>query len=203
MPEDSLFKSLFSTELSKGEQKKKAVLNAVVLSLASRGLDGTTFESVGKLANLRKSHVAYYFPDRESMLQGAIKLVTATAQEVTLSHLIKAESPKEKVLSIVDGCFDWLEKFPEQGKVMLLFYYLSSMDENYKQLHREIREVGAERLALTLQNLSVGKKEAPLLARNIQSLIFGGVVDALSLGNKKDLRLVHARIRSTVEDILS
>ncbi len=169
---DNLYFELFKTEPRKGDLRRRKIVLATITCIATNGIEGTTFESIGKLLRLRKSHVAYYFPDKTALVEAAVRLITATAQSITVEHIQKSSAkniPENMLDAFVAGAFDWVKRHPDQVSVMLLFFQYCTHNRKYRNLYTEIRTAGRNRLTEIVENERV--------ASQIQALITGAIVD--------------------------
>jgi AcrR family transcriptional regulator len=146
-------------------------------------------------------HIAYYFPDREALVEGAVRLAVETGQSYTIAHLQKAKSTEEGLAAIVHGAFDWLEANPRYFSMMMLFYFLASYDERYLALHTELRAEGEKRIASLLEKSGKfpDKKARLQRTRDIHGLITGNVIGWATTKSKAPLSEARKR---TVETVL-
>lgn len=161
------------------DDKKTELIRIIIDCIAREGTEGLSFEQVGNLAQMKRSHVAYYFPSRQAMIEAAIRWVVQEGQKFTQERVQQARTPQEALLGSVKGAFDWLEHSPGYSTLMILFYYLASYDEAYRKLHSELRTVGEERILSLLRLAHPQSKASAKLrdrARDIQGLITGNIV---------------------------
>src|SRR3989338_3165884 len=112
--EEAIYKVLFAEGLSRGDLKKVEIIKMVIMLIASKGIEQTSFENVGRPLGMTKANVAYYFLNKEEMIQYAIKYITVTAQQITVSEIEKATTHKERIEAYVKGTFRWAKEYPEQ-----------------------------------------------------------------------------------------
>src|SRR4051794_18841680 len=156
---------------------RSRIVRAVIHSLAERGLSGTTFQSVGRLAKVQRTHITYYFPNYDELVQAAVHEVVATAQEITKKRLESAQSPREKCLAILHAAFDHIERNPSHGAVLTVFYHLCAYHPLFRQMNATFRRLGEERIEATLQEVlksrRLSRKRLEHLTKSVQLLIFG------------------------------
>jgi hypothetical protein len=143
------------------------------------------------------------------MIESAIRWVVQKGQQITAQKVEVAHTPSEALRAIVEGAFDWLEKYPRYGTIMVLFYYLASYDPYYRTLHSKMRSIGEERILSVLRIVSgKGKKNTRSLrnqAACIQGLITGNLLGWLTTENEvplkslKEKTVVSALLLSAVE----
>ena len=180
--QEAYFKT-FPTAPRKGERRKLEILQAAVHSLAKEGFAGSTFDHVAKTLGVRRSHIAYYFKDREDLLEAVVKYVATVAQTVTLETVEIAKTAEDKIMAISDGAFIWARKYPEQAKVVLLFYYLCTYEKRFQKLQAHIREAGHQRIRALLATFAKGSEpELDELAKALQGVMTGLVVEQCTVG---------------------
>jgi len=181
---NDIYKFLFDPAASKGEQRRYQIIQAGTEHIAKSGYVGGLFEQISKKLNIRRSHVSYYFEDRDSLFTEIIKYIIGTAQYITVEKVKAASSPEERILAMSDAAFDWSEKYPEQSKVLLFFFYLSSTDTRFQSMNSAIRNAGFERIRTLLKShhekSNLVPSEIDHMAKAIQMTITSCVLEAMS-----------------------
>lgn len=200
---DLLFRQAVAAAPSKTEKRRALILQTVVNLLATEGVDSLTFESVGKAANMARSHVVYYYANREELVVAAIRFAALSA-----AHIIEAEiergrntgkSWKGALRGYIEGNFEWIRRYPLHANVYTLLYYLASLHPTYRSLHTEIRQAGTERIIGLLElGPPRGKKTTRVLAKAIQGLITGNLIDVMTTNLKNNF---EERRRETLDVI--
>lgn len=179
----SLNSQLFGYRPNRGDSTRIRILGAAITLMAEGGLESITFDVIGEKVGLGKANVRYHFQDKQSIFLAAIKYIVINAQSITREAVAQATTPSEQLKAVIVSGLMWLEDFPAHAKVWLLFWSLSTRNEEYLALHHEARTVGAERLSSILKSLKPAKltsKQALSLARHIQKLITAEVVEHLT-----------------------
>jgi AcrR family transcriptional regulator len=168
----------------RGMERRLRIIRAAIDSLSTVGIQDTTFDAVGKIAKMQRSHVAYYFKTHEELLNATIRFVIASAQEVTIELTQKAEAPEDRVSGMVRGAFEQAKRYPKHAMVLTLLWNLATLDPKYRLFHTELRHIGAERvehvLELLLDNKKVKQAMRRSIAKTIQAITFGYLLEALS-----------------------
>lgn len=183
--EENAYFAQFPSQPRKGDHRKLEILRAAIACVAQSGYDGATLKAVAEHLGTRRSHIVYYFKDRDELLVGALQLVAVVAQSITVSCVSEAKTPLEKIVAISDGAFLWAKEYPDQAKFMLLFYYLCTYEETFRKIHFRIRETGFQRVRELLQSiLPEGTPELGLdgLAKSLQVLMMGFLIEQLTTG---------------------
>ena len=189
-PVDPAFHLLFELKPRKSDLKKMAIIQAAVASLAKDGFEGGTFDKVAKRLKTRRSHIVYYFKDRDELFMAVIKYVIATAQQITVEMVSAQTDPFEQVMAMGDAAFEWSEQHPEQAKVLTFFYFICGSDAKFRKLNSQIREAGEARLQALLGAAfkgKVAKVNLEELAKGLQSVMTGLVLDSVTTEKPKGL----------------
>lgn len=196
---DPVFYELMERDPKNWNLRKVQILNAAIEQLAEKGITETSYDSLAKALDIGRSHIAYYFADKESLFLEVIRFVAATAQKITIEALERAPRDQE-VEAIVNGAFDWAEQFPMQLRIMLLFYYFSSVRPNYKKFHTQVRLTGRKRLA---EAIGGPREKAERLAIGVQGLVTSCLLEASTLDHKgEDIKSARERCLRLVKDLL-
>ena len=203
---DALLFQVFDVKRSRSEERKIKILEAFIDSIATRGFDHTSFESLGKTVGMQRTHVNYYFNSRDELMTTAIRYAVALGQQITIEHVQKATNWKDRLKAVVEGPFEWLERYPKHGAVMALFYYLCAYDPNYRKLQNLIREGGEKRIVACFQTLvetgKVSSKKAIEIARTIQSLMAGNIVNYFAADYPVSLKVVKANTVKLARELI-
>lgn len=172
---------IFGDGPSKGTLKKFEIVQATIECIATIGFEKTTYEAIAKKIGTRRAHIAYYFKDKQDIFKACIKYIVSNYHNVSLDHVSKATSPKDKLLKYVEGPYIWSQKYPNELSSMLLFYYLCTVHNSYKKLHDNVRSAGIERIRIILSDelkVQLPKREVLTLCRSIQNIMNGSHLSA-------------------------
>lgn len=178
---DALLFRVFDVKPSKSETRKLKILQAAIRSIAERGFEATTFDAIGKMVKMQRTHVNYYFQSRDELLRTAVRYAIALGQQIIIDHVKESTSWRDRLARVVEGPFVWIEKYPEHGPVITIFYHRCSSDPAFRQVQNTIREGGQDRMAACLEELVLAKqltkKRSVELARQIQALVTGMIIN--------------------------
>lgn len=174
---DALFFRVFDVRPGKSEETKLRILQAAIELIATRGYEATTFDAIGKAVKMGRTHVNYYFTSREELLRTAVRYAIALGQQIIIEHVADSSDWHDRLRRVVEGPFKWLEKYPQHGPLMLIFYHRCATDEDHKKTQTMIRQGGEDRALACLEPLVLAgrlpKKRAKEIARTTQALITG------------------------------
>ncbi len=201
-----IFVELFPHQLGVGEKTKVRLIQAAIQCLGEQGWNQFTFEAVGTIAGMNRSQVKYHFKDLDTLLKAAIEYTVAVAQRKVIKKMDRAEEGEKQILALVHGFFEWANENPNQGSVLLLLYYLSSLDNHYRELHTKMGAMGDRRIYLALKKIKQKKqwteRELEWRSRSIWAVIDGFVMYLLSSYPKKKMNHYLAPSLSAVAALL-
>ena len=188
---DPRFAKTFPTSPTKGDLKRFEIISVTMKLVASKGINSFSFDQIAKQLGTRRSHITYYFSSREDLLNDIFKFITMTAQDITIEQVRMVESPKDQLIAVARGAFLWSERFPEQYKMMLLFYFICSHNEKFRRFHSDVRQIGLSRIEALLRSILEVRPERviliPSLARQFQAVITGLLVERFSCNSTQEV----------------
>jgi AcrR family transcriptional regulator len=175
---------VINVNLRKGDLRKVEIIKSAIDCLATLGVEQTTFEEIGRKIGIRKSHVAYHFPNMDDLIETAIRYVLANVQNYVVAH-VKNETGWRRALEVQARCtIGWPRVFPNDARVYLFFCYRCSYNARLRELNREFREVGIRRIVGLLEPVAkkskVGADRLQDVARRAQEIVFGALLTALT-----------------------
>jgi AcrR family transcriptional regulator len=174
--------------------------------LAKEGVQALNSEYLSRKLKMSRSHVLYYFPDTEAMIEAAIKFVILVGQEVTVAHLVNHDNStsRDKLTAYVDSTFSWLEQFPKHASIYTLFHYYSIFDPKFKALHEQVITGSEARIASIL--LSDSKKK--VLTKSIQSIsqmirvvLMGNLITCFGTSREENISKEKRETLKTILDL--
>jgi AcrR family transcriptional regulator len=193
--------TLPGVQIRKSDLKRIEIIEAAIECMATIGIENTSFEAVGKSLKMARSHLVYYFKDKESLFRDAIQYVAAMGQQITLEHLQRA-APENQLRAYVEGTFDWIARYPQHATIMPLFFYVSATRKEYRELHAKSRNLARDRILAILAILESGKKRTPKqrteIAERILACLTGFYLDYLATRRSGTLGEVKERALSAI-----
>jgi AcrR family transcriptional regulator len=184
-PLDPIYYKLMESDPKTWPLAKLQILNAFFGALADEGVENVNLEKLAKKLGMARSHVAYYFKNRELLHKDAMSFIAFTAQQITMA-VWEAAPAGQKTRAIVNGAFAWAERLPEHAVAFGLLQYYASFRPAYRGLLTKIRGEGRKRLAgsMALDRPSLLKDQPRLEARalRMQLLISAYLTEALTTG---------------------
>jgi AcrR family transcriptional regulator len=200
--QNPIYNQILEFKPRKSDMRKVTILESVLDCIANDGIDNTTAQLVGKKAKMRRSHVAYYFPDRDAMIEAALKFVVSTGQEITVAYLTPATNPRDSLIRYVEGTFAWLERHPRHASVVILLHYYGVCIPKYRKFHSQIRRTSESRIEAILQDApakkGLGKAQTKRVSRTIRSILVGSLVVYFSTEREQEYDVLR---KETIEAI--
>lgn len=202
----ALYYQIFDLKPGKGEERKIKILEAFIRQVATRGLEQISFETLGKAVKMKRTHIAYYYPNREELIRASVRFAVAVGQRMTIAEVEKARGWKDKLRAVVNGPLEWFHAYPEHVAVMGMFYYLCSYDDKARELQSNIRQMGEDRILSCLEPLAEAKKvsveDLREAARHIQNLMTGTLTNFYNSDYPEKRKEMRDRLMSAVEKLL-
>ena len=197
-PLPSLYFDILKLKPKTSDVRQVKILQAVISILARDGVDELTFERIGKKTGMARSHVVYYFKDREELIESAMKFVALTAQEIIVEKLKDGSGDWKDILRhYIESNFDWISENPDHAAIFYLMYYRAAVKPRYRKLHLEFRTAGAKRIEAFLRLSPLNEKLVAPMSRAIQGMITGALIDATTTVGDRS-RIIE-RKKETIE----
>ena len=176
----TLVDELIPRRIGKGEQRKIDIAEAAIHLIATKGVEGTTFELIAKRCGISRPLVVHYFPERLELFEFAVKIIRMQFQELAVQAISRGRDAPGKLEAYVDSTFDWIERFPDHVRVWSVFFHYCAVHKKFRLINTELATIGHERIMALLE---AGNKEKcfaakglPATAKAIQSVITGALV---------------------------
>lgn len=174
----ALYFQVFGLKPGRGEDRRIRIIEAFIELLATEGLEKTSFDTLGKKLRMTRTHVAYYFANRDDLIMTAVRYSFSLGQQMMIDQVSTAKTWKERLSIVVSGPFNWLIKYPHHTSMITLHNYMCTYDKKYRELESNILSMGEQRiLSCFADRPGLSAREAQRLARSIQALISGAVLN--------------------------
>ena len=196
---------LFKVGTGKGELKKLEIIKATIECLATLGIDKTTFDSIAKKIGTRKAHIAYYFPNKSDIYVEAIKYIYTFLLNFTENSLKNSTGGIDLFIKYIQASFRWGNLYPNQAKLLTLFYYLCSLDSVYKDLHARIQNNNEGQIGAIIRSelgLEYTEDELKMTARILQHVFNGELIAAVTIENYDHLQ-AEKNVIKAIERLLN
>ncbi len=166
---------------TKGELKKLEIISSTIECIATIGFEKITYQVIADKLGTTRAHIAYHYSDKSEMIKACVHYIFSHYHTILLERLDNTDDNEDVLYTYVESPFLWAEENPNELAVMILFYYLCLVDEDYRKMHHDLREAGTTRIMQILThnfNLDLKAYEVENLAKQIQNLLSGAILDA-------------------------
>ena len=129
--------------------RREVILAAAVATLREVGYSGFTQPRVAKRAEVRQSHLTYYFPTRLSLLEAVARLVVEN-QLALLDESLQVSSVQAAIRAITS-----LVVRPENTRVLMALAQAADEESSLAQVFRDLADGVALRIGRLFEKLDV------------------------------------------------
>lgn len=198
----TILAEIFSPQMSRSEQSKLKIIETTIATFAESSEDLLNYEEIARKGKINRSLVNYYFPTKDELFLTAIKYVRARHQELAVDEMKKAQSPSDVIKKYVDATFRWIEETPAHVKTWILFWFLASSKPELRTVHSSLTKMGEIRIIAILKDLdgkSLSHSDLSYLAKAIQRIITGAVIEAMSESSTSRDQLREAALKQSLD----
>jgi AcrR family transcriptional regulator len=135
------------------QDRRGIILKAAIATLREHGFSGFTQPRVAKRADVRQSHLTYYFPTRLALLEGVARLAV-DGQLAALQSIVDLPS----VPAVIKNITAIIGRH-ENTRVLMALAQAADEEPSLRGLFRELADGIVSRLRLLLENLHLDASE--------------------------------------------
>jgi AcrR family transcriptional regulator len=139
--------------------KAARIVEAMRISVAARGIAGSTFDQVAREAGVSRGLLHYYFGTKERLLVEAVRLECEVRIERLEAGIDGADSADSVLAALVQGFEDFLGEGPTP---IVMFYEMMTLAQRNEDIAVELAELG-RRTRQHLADALRAKSEAGVL----------------------------------------
>jgi AcrR family transcriptional regulator len=177
------------------QDRREIILRAAIATLREHGFSGFTQPRVAKRADVRQSHLTYYFPTRLALLEGVARLAV-DGQLAALQSI--ADLPT--VAAVIKNITAMIGRH-ENTRVLMALAQAADEEPSLRSLFRELADGIVSRLRQLLENLHLDGTEEQVLL--IHALSVGLAVVDLAIQRPHSKRRVEAILESLFATLAS
>jgi AcrR family transcriptional regulator len=170
------------------QDRREVILKAAIATLREQGFSGFTQPRVAKRADLRQSHLTYYFPTRLALLEGVAR-VAVDGQLAALQSIVDLPS----VSAVIKHLTAMIVRH-ENTRVMMALAQAADEEPSLRSLFRELADGIVSRLRQLLENLHLDATDEQV--KLMHSLSVGLAVVDLATQRPHSKRRVEAILQS-------
>ena len=178
----------------KGELQKVKVIESASYCLVHFGERGMTFQAIAEHCKISQSSVVKYLKSRDNIFPVVLDYWINRARDITAAAIVPEQSPEEKLKAYLKVSH---QVFFERNDVSISFltlHALAGVDEKYRLLNSQIKEVAQNRVAGFIEegikDKSFKKVNTKLVAKTIHNSLMGYLLSSITETSKpSDLEL--------------
>ena len=155
--------------------RRQQLIDATIESVAQKGLQATTINSISKNAGMSSGIISHYFGGKQGLIEATVRYLLSNLKDDLISKVNEKTTPTQRLMFIVESNFALVQQRKDTTRTWLSFWAQSMHD---KELHR-LQNVNSKRLQ---SNLTVSFKQLmPLAQANLAAELTAAMIDVLWL----------------------
>ncbi|KGJ98293.1 putative transcriptional regulator, TetR family [Pseudoalteromonas sp. ND6B] len=155
--------------------RRQQLIDATIESVAQKGLQATTINSISKNAGMSSGIISHYFGGKQGLIEATVRYLLSNLKDDLISKVNENTTATQRLMFIVESNFALVQQRKDTTRTWLSFWAQSMHD---KELHR-LQNVNSKRLQ---SNLTVSFKQLmPLAQANLAAELTAAMIDGLWL----------------------
>lgn len=168
-------------QLTKGQKTAQKILEAAARCISKVGVEKTSVTNIAKEADLKRSLIAYHFPQKSQIFY---KVIQHISNEILLLRQVNTQNTvgREKLEKILKTFSDFFYENPHYFNCFLHFQYMSSIDDEYRRLNDQTMNNALSTMSaaileiLASENLQLNKDLAYDFAETLYMRLSGTIM---------------------------
>ncbi|WP_377115749.1 transcriptional regulator BetI [Pseudoalteromonas sp. M58] len=155
--------------------RRQQLIDATIESVAQKGLQATTINSISKNAGMSSGIISHYFGGKQGLIEATVRYLLSNLKNDLISKVDENTTATQRLMFIVESNFALVQQRKDTTRTWLSFWAQSMHD---KELHR-LQNVNSKRLQ---SNLTVSFKQLmPLSQATLAAELTAAMIDGLWL----------------------
>lgn len=155
--------------------RRQQLIDATIESVAQKGLQATTINSISKNAGMSSGIISHYFGGKQGLIEATVRYLLSNLKDDLISKVNENTTATQRLMFIVESNFALVQQRKDTTRTWLSFWAQSMHD---KELHR-LQNVNSKRLQ---SNLTVSFKQLmPLTQATLAAELTAAMIDGLWL----------------------
>jgi AcrR family transcriptional regulator len=184
----------------KGDLTRHRIIESATYCLLHFGDRKTTFQLIAEHCKVSQGLVVRHLINRENIFPVVLEHWINWARQKTENTLSKSGTPEEKLRDYLRVSIELFEDPGTFAKIYLLLHYFAGIDEKYRVINSEIKNVAVRRISQIIEDgIKAGifkDIDVPLIAKTIHSNLVGNVLSAIT----EIQQPMHLRLSRQLED---
>ena len=202
----TVLNEIFPYRLTKSDQRRLAILEAAIKTFSNLSLEYVSYEDIARAGKMSRPLVQHHFPKKRELFELAIKLVRGQFQEMAVQAIQKHGHARDQLNAYISSTFDWVQSRPTHGRMWLLYFYFCHGDKKLRQKHKDLTDVGVQRIQALLGSISSSNgqiaTDLEFKAKSIQRLITGGLIEVVTETGIEEVSKVRDQVLKACSSLL-
>ena len=155
--------------------RRQQLIDATIESVAQKGLQATTINSISKNAGMSSGIISHYFGGKQGLIEATVRYLLSNLKDDLISKVDENTTATQRLMFIIESNFALVQQRKDTTRTWLSFWAQSMHD---KELHR-LQNVNSKRLQ---SNLTVSFKQLmPLAQATLAAELTAAMIDGLWL----------------------
>jgi TetR/AcrR family transcriptional repressor of bet genes len=155
--------------------RRQQLIDATIESVAQKGLQATTINSISKNAGMSSGIISHYFGGKQGLIEATVRYLLSNLKDDLINKVDENTTATQRLMFIVESNFALVQQRKDTTRTWLSFWAQSMHD---KELHR-LQKVNSKRLQ---SNLTVSFKQLmPLAQATLAAELTAAMIDGLWL----------------------
>jgi TetR/AcrR family transcriptional repressor of bet genes len=155
--------------------RRQQLIDATIESVAQKGLQATTINSISKNAGMSSGIISHYFGGKQGLIEATVRYLLSNLKDDLINKVDENITATQRLMFIVESNFALVQQRKDTTRTWLSFWAQSMHD---KELHR-LQKVNSKRLQ---SNLTVSFKQLmPLAQATLAAELTAAMIDGLWL----------------------
>ncbi len=131
----------------KGEAQRLRIIESATYCLTHFGERGATFQAIAEHCQMSQASVVKYLKARDKIFPTVLEHWLARSRELTEKSLTQVGTPEQKLRQYLRVSITIFFERPEINKLYLMLHYFAAIDERYRVMNSQIKEIAQKRIA--------------------------------------------------------
>lgn len=180
-------------KLSKGERTKSLILDKSLELFSESGFFDVSFQKIADECGISQTAILYHYKNKQDLLSGAIEHIIEHNRAYIYPTFDPSDNAYQRIYKHYLGHFKWCLNHPEEVQVMLLLYYFSSFEGEYKKIYLNLMNTINNRFQEYLYSgmrekiFDIEEDRIPDLAEALNEFLVGSLINFNSQNKTKEL----------------
>jgi len=176
--------------------------------MALHGFSEVSFQMIADELGISQSTVLHHFPNKLLLIRSVLAQVIDSNHQHVSGMIQLKDSALNRLWKHLEGNRQWAQENPEQASVVLLIYYMGSVNPEFSAIYRTMLSRGRERvfelvLAAQREKSILPTLPAELLAETIHDILLASLLNVSATRSARtETRRLHAKWKSVLESLL-